>query len=476
VGGQGGMATSRYDLAVIGGGSAGFAAAIEGAELGARVLLVEEGTIGGTCVNVGCVPSKTLLAAAGVRNTAQGGRFRGIATSAGDVDLAAVVAQKDELVTELRKAKYLDVLDAYPNMTLRKGHAVVQGEGRLAVDGEELHVRGVVLATGARPWAPPIEGLAEAGYWTSTEALSPPRRPEHLLVLGGSAVGLEIGQMYARLGSRVTIVEALDRLAPGEDPDIGPELAGYLADEGITIHVGVTVRRIARTTQGYVVHATRAGGGTLTLTGDALLVATGRRPHTGGLGLEAAGVRRTARGAVEVNRRLETTVRGVYAAGDVTGEAMFVYVAAHQGTVAARNALSEGEGREEDLGAVPRVTFTDPAIAAVGLTETEARVRGLEVRVSVLPLRYVPRALANRDTRGFIKLVAETGTGRVVGVHILAPDAGEMITEGTLAVRYELTLEDLRDTLHPYLTFGEGLKLAALSFDKDVTKLSCCAG
>ncbi|MCL6594975.1 MAG: mercury(II) reductase [Firmicutes bacterium] len=470
------MATGRYDLAVIGGGSAGFAAAIEGARRGARVLLVEEGTIGGTCVNVGCVPSKTLLAAAEVRHTAQGGRFRGLATSSGEVDLAAVVAQKDELVAELRKAKYLDVLDAYPNIALRRGHATVRGAGRLSVDGDELTVRAVVLATGARPWAPPIDGLAQAGYWTSTEALSPPRRPQHLLVLGGSAVGLELGQMYARMGSQVTIVEALDRLAPGEDPSVGPALAEYLAEEGITSHVGVQVRRVSRTDKGYVVDAQEAGGGTLTLTGDALLVATGRRAHTQGLGLEEAGIERTGRGAVKVNRRLETTVPGVYAAGDVTGEAMFVYVAAHQGTVAAQNALSEGEGREEDLSAVPRVTFTDPSIAAVGLTEAEARAQGLDVRTSVLPLGYVPRALANRDARGFIKLVAEVGTDRIVGVHILAPSAGEMITEGTLAVRYELTLQDLRDTLHPYLTFGEGLKLAALSFDQDVTKLSCCAG
>ncbi len=466
----------KFDLAVIGGGSAGFAAAIYGAERGAKVLIVEQSTIGGTCVNVGCVPSKTLLAAAEVRHTAMRDDFRGLTTAGGGVDLAAVIAQKDELVGELRQAKYLDVLDAYPTIVLTRGRAQLSAPGRVQVAGEEVSAGGVVLATGARPWAPAIEGLEEAGYWTSTEALSPSHAPEHLLVLGGSAVGLEISQFYARLGTRVTVLEALGRLVPAEDASVGPELAGYLAKEGIVCHVGVTVRRVSRVGRTYTIDG-QVDGRAVTFTGDALLVATGRRPRTEGLNLEAAGVTLTAKGAIAVNRRLETTRPHTYAAGDVTGEAMFVYVAAHQGTVAAQNALAiDGAAREEDLGAVPRVTFTDPAVAAVGLTEEQARAGGLSVHSATLPLAYVPRALANRDTRGFVKIVAEVGSERVLGVHILAPNAGEMITEATLAVRYELTLQDLRDTMHPYLTFGEGLKLAAMSFDKDVTKLSCCAG
>lgn len=465
-----------YDLAVIGGGSAGFAAAIEGAEQGAKVLLVEESTIGGTCVNVGCVPSKTLLAAAEVRHTAMRDDFHGLSTAGGDVDLDAVIAQKDELVSELRKAKYLDVLDAYPAVTLARGKAVLQAPGRLSVKGEDVTAKAIILATGARPWAPPIEGLAEAGYWTSTEALSPTFRPEHVIILGGSAVGLEIGQFFARVGTRVTVLEALARLLPAEDEGVGAELARYLGDEGIASHVGVNVRRVSRSGRAYTLDA-EVEGRAASFTGDALLVATGRRPRTDGMNLEGIGVALTPKGGVEVNRRLETTAAGVYAAGDVTGEAMFVYVAAHQGTVAARNALaSEGEAVEEDLTAVPRVTFTDPAVAAVGLTAAQARATGLSVRESTLPLTYVPRALANRDTRGFVKIVAEAGSDRIVGVHVVSPNAGEMIAEATMAVRYELTLQDLKDTMHPYLTWGEGLKLAAMSFDKDVSKLSCCAG
>ncbi len=466
----------QFDLAVIGAGSAGFAAAIEGAEQGAQVLLVEQSTIGGTCVNVGCVPSKTLLAAADVRHTAMRDAFEGLTTSGGPVDLDAVIAQKDALVAELRQAKYLDVLAAYPAITLVRGHAELATPGRLQANGDLVSTGAIVLATGARPWTPPIAGLDEAGYWTSTEALAPPYAPEHLLVLGGSAVGLEISQFYARLGTRVTVLEVAGRLVPGEDAAIGPALAGYLADEGIASHVGVTVRRVFRSGRGYTIEA-EIDRRAVTFTGDALLVATGRRARTDGLNLAGAGVALTPKGAVQVNRSLETTAPRVYAAGDVTGEAMFVYVAAHQGTVAARNALAaDGARIEEDLTAVPRVTFTDPAVAAVGLTAEGARAQGLAVRSATLPLAYVPRALANRDTRGFITIVAEEASDRVVGVHILAPNAGEMITEATLAVRYELTLQDLRDTMHPYLTFGEGLKLAAMSFDRDVTKLSCCAG
>jgi mercuric reductase len=470
------MTAKHYDLAVVGGGSAGFAAAIEGARRGAQVLLVEASTMGGTCVNVGCVPSKTLLAAAQVRHEARCPAFPGLNTAAGEVDLDALVAQKNALVAELRQAKYLDVLDAYPSITLLRGRAVLEGPRRLRVGDIEVTSGAVVLATGARPWVPPIPGLAEAGYWTSTEALSPPYRPRHLLVLGGSAVGLELGQFYARMGSRVTVLEAMDRLLPGEDESIGPELARYLADEGVDSHTGVRVRRVVRSESTYTVEADM-GGRPVAWSGDALLVATGRRPYTEGMNLEAVGVARTPTGAIQVNRRLETSVPRIYAAGDVTGEAMFVYVAAHQGTVAARNALApEAEAVEEDLRAVPRVVFTDPAVAAVGLTAAQARAQGLWVRESILPLTHVPRALANRDTRGFVKIVAEEGTDRVVGVHVVSGHAGETMGEATMAVRFALTLQDLRDTMHPYLTYAEALRLAALSFDQDVTKLSCCAG
>lgn len=464
----------KYDLVVIGGGSAGFAAAIDGAEQGARVALVEAGLIGGTCVNVGCVPSKTLLAAAETRHTSLHSRFEGIRAVADAVDFSRVIGQKDALVAELRKAKYLDVLEAYPAITLLRGHARIESAERVWVDERPVGSGRVIITTGARAWAPPIEGLGAAGYWTSTEALAASGLPGHLVVIGASAVGLELAQMYARLGSRVTLLEALSRIAPAEDESVGPQLARYLLEEGIESHVSVQVLGVRHDAQGYEIDVEEAGR-THTLQGDRLLVATGRRPHTDGLGLAELGVKVSRTGAIEVDEFLETAAKGVYAAGDVTGKSMFVYVAAYQGTLAARNALGK-DPTAADLTAVPRVTFTDPAVASVGLTAEQAWAAGNTVMERTLPLDYVPRALANRDTRGFVKIVAEEGTERILGVHILSPHAGEMITEATMAVRFELTLQDIRDTLHPYLTFGEGLKLAAMSFTRDVSKLSCCAG
>lgn len=470
----------QTDLIVLGGGSAAFAAAIKAAELGKQVALVEGGLIGGTCVNVGCVPSKALIAAAEVRHTAQRHPFAGIERKELAVDFPRLIAEKDELVSDLRQAKYLDVLSAYPSIAWVRGMGRVLSARppKVAVDDQVIEGKRLVVATGAEPFIPPIPGLEGTPYWTSTEALAATELPESLVVLGGAAVGLELAQLYARLGTRVTVLEAMDRLVPQEDEDVSQGIAEALAAEGISVVTGAAVQSVAfegsRGSKGSFTAAVLVGGEERRFSGERLLLATGRRPKTRGFGLEEAGVKLDARGAVVVNEHLETSVPGVFAAGDVTGQAMFVYVAAYAGTLAAENAF--GKQRRFDLSALPKVTFTDPQIASVGLPEREARARGVTCRCSTLPLAYVPRALANRDTRGFVKVVAEEGTGRVLGVHILAPSAGEIIQPAVFAVKYEMTLDDIRDNFFPYLTMVEGLKLAALTFQKDVKKLSCCAG
>jgi len=465
-----------YDLLVLGGGSAGFAAAIRGAEAGRRVALVEAGTIGGTCVNVGCVPSKTLLAAARARATAAKTPFAGLGVHAAAPDWPAVMAQKRALVEELRQAKYLDVLAAYPTIQWVRGRGVLTGTDPVTLDvaGTTLVAPALVVATGAEPWVPPIDGLADTPFWTSTDALAAETLPEHLVVLGGSAVGLEIGQLYRRFGVAVTVLEALDRIVPAQDPEVSAALTDFLREEGLTVLPGAAVDSVAYDGRYFTVTA-RVGGQTRTVTGDRLLVATGRRPRTTGFGLLEHGVELNRQGAIVVDADLRSTVPTVYAAGDVTGQAMFVYVAAAQGGVAAANALGLGPVAH-DLDALPRVTFTDPQVASVGLTEAEAKRQGIAYECRTLPLAHVPRALANRDTRGLIKLVVERETEQVRGVHIVAPEAGEMIQVGVLAVKYEMTLADLTSLYFPYLTAVEGLKLAALTFHKDVTKLSCCAG
>jgi mercuric reductase len=473
IGAERALGDEAVDLAIVGGGSAGFAAAIRAADLGATAAIIEAGSLGGTCVNVGCVPSKTLIRAAEVFHRAGHHAFAGIRARPEPPDMGAIVRQKAELVAELQQAKYWDVLAAYPSIQLRRGRARFRSDGTLEVDGRPLRARKVLLAMGASPWAAPIPGLEETAYLTSTEALSLPELPNSLLVIGASAVGLEIAQLLARLGTKVTVLEALPRIVPAEDAEVGEGLAAYLREEGMDVYPGVTVKRVSGAPGAYRVEVDGEGK-VRTFTAEQLLVATGRRPNTKGMGLEEAGIRLGKKGEVHADEHLETTRQGVYAAGDVTGDPMFVYVAAHEGALAAENAL-QGNVRRIDLSVVPRVTFTDPAVASVGLTEAQARERGLPVAVAKLPLSHVPRALAARDTRGFIKLVADERTNLLVGAHILAPEAGEIIQQAAMAIRFGIRVDEIAGMLHPYLTLAEGLKLAAQTFEKDVARLSCCA-
>lgn len=463
----------ELDLAVVGGGSAAFAAAIRAADLGASVAIIESGALGGTCVNVGCVPSKTLIRAAEVFHRAGHHAFAGIRARLEPPDFRAVVEQKDALVAELQQAKYRDVLAAYPSVMLVKGKASLRPDGAVLGDGKPVRARKVVLAMGARPWAPPIPGLDTRPYLTSTEALSLTELPKSLIIIGASAVGLELAQFYACMGTRVTVLEALPGIVPMEDADVGDALAGYLREEGMQLYTDVAIWQVSGELGAYKVDVAQDGANH-TFEAEQLLVATGRRPSTKGMGLEQAGVRLGKKGEVVVDGHLETTRQGIYAAGDVAGDPMFVYVAAYAGALAAENAL-QGNARTCDLSVVPRVTFTDPAVASVGLTEAQARERGVEVAISKLPLAHVPRAIAARDTRGIIKLVADARTDLLLGAHILAPEAGEMIQEAAMAIRFGIRVEEIGAMLHPYLTHAEGIKLACQTFKKDVAKLSCCA-
>ncbi len=466
-------AGSEADVLIVGGGSAAFAAAIRAADLGASATIVEAETMGGTCVNVGCVPSKTMIRAAEKVHAASRNPFAGMTLSARVVDYAATVRQKDALVAELRKAKYADVLKAYPSVSYRQGAARFVAGGALTIDDQAVVASKIVIATGARPWTPPIPGLADTPHWNSTDALAATTLPSHLVVIGAGAVGIEIAQMMLRMGSKVTLLEALPGVVPNEDADVQHGLATALREEGMRVEVGVRIVRVAGRLGAYEV-AIEEGNRSEMIRGDALLMATGRRANTTALGLEEAGVRTNERGAILVDEHQRTSNPNIYAAGDVTGDPMFVYVSAHTGSVAAENALF-GDRVRRDLVGMPRVTFTDPAVASVGLTETEARKSGADVLVSKLGLEHVPRAIAARDTRGFIKLIVDPRTRLLLGAHILAPEAGETIQEIVMAIRHRITVDDIARAMHPYLTHAEGIKLAAQALGKDVSKLSCCA-
>lgn len=461
-------------VAIIGSGSGAFAAAIRAVEAGARVTMIERGALGGTCVNVGCVPSKIMIQAAHVAHVRAGSPFDdGISARAPDIDRKVLFAQQQARVEELRQSKYQSILDSHEAVTLVRGQAHFVDGRTLAIETESgaqqrLTFDRCLIATGARPAIPPIPGLADTPYWTSTEALESDTIPQRLAVIGSSVVAVELAQAFARLGSRVTIL-ARNTLFSREDPAIGVALTGVFRDEGIEVLEDTEADRVDYADEEFRL-TTRRGE----IRADRLLVASGRAPNTRALNLEAAGVETENNGAVIVDDHMHTRASHIYAAGDCTNQPQFVYVAAAAGTRAAVN-MTGGEAAL-DLRAMPAVVFTDPQVATVGLSEAEATLNGIEVDSRTLNLENVPRALANFDTRGFIKLVAEVGSNRLVGVQAVASNGGELIQTAALAVHHRMTVDELADRLFPYLTMVEGLKLAAQTFTKDVKQLSCCAG
>ena len=462
------------DLIVVGGGSAGFAAAIQAHEMGAKVIMVNSGPIGGTCVNVGCVPSKTLIRAAEDHYRAKLSRFEGIEHYSRVSDFAAIIGQKDELIASLRKEKYEDVIRAYEHIRLIEGEAKFISSDVIQVGALKLQAPRIIIATGSRPWIPPIPGLREANPLTSTTAFQMKRLPESIIVLGGRYVALECAQMLCRLGSDVTVLQRSHHILPTEDDDITESLARYLEQEGLHIETAVRVQNITRDNNGVCVHA-EVSGKARVFTAEQILCATGRRPITEDMGLGEAGVNVAEDGRVVVDEHLQTTAPGVFAAGDVIGEPAFVYAAAYEGNLAARNALG-ADVESRDYRALPWVIFTDPQVAGVGLNEKGAKQAGASVEVARMDLKHVPRALAARDTRGFIKLIKEGGSDRLLGARILAPEGGEQIMEPALAIRYGIGASGVASMFHPYLTQAEGIKLCAQGFMKDVSKLSCCSG
>lgn len=465
---------SGQHIAIIGSGGAAMAAALKAVEQGAKVTLIERGTIGGTCVNVGCVPSKIMIRAAHIAHLRSNSPFdEGITSRVPAVDRSKLLYQQQSRVEELRHAKYEGILDSNPAISVLHGEAMFKDGQNLIVrlnDGNERTVAfdRCLIATGASPSIPPITGLKETPYWTSTEALASDSIPKRLAVIGSSVVALELAQAFARLGSQVTIL-ARSTLFFREDPAIGEAITIAFRAEGITVLKHTQTSHVAYEDSEFVL-ATGYGE----IHADQLLVATGRTPNTRNLALDAAGITVNAQGAIVIDKGMRTSATHIYAAGDCTDQPQFVYVAAAAGTRAAINMT--GGDATLNLTAMPAVVFTDPQVATVGYSEAEAHHDGIETDSRLLTLDNVPRALANFDTRGFIKLVIEEGSGRLIGVQAVAPEAGELIQTAVLAIRNRMTVQELADQLFPYLTMVEGLKLAAQTFSKDVKQLSCCAG
>jgi mercuric reductase len=461
-------------VAVIGSGGAAMAAALKAAENGASVTLIERGTIGGTCVNTGCVPSKIMIRAAHVAHLRSESPFDGGLTAAAPtVSRDRLLKQQQGRVEELRHAKYESILDSSDAVSVIRGTARFKDGQTLTIalaEGGEREVTfdRCLIATGASATRLPIPGLDGTPYWTSTEALASEAIPERLAVIGSSVVALELAQAFARLGSHVTVL-ARRTLFSGEDPAVGEAVTAAFRAEGIEVRTQTQASAVSYASGEFVLTTDKGE-----LRADNLLIATGRSPNTEGLQLERAGVEQDQRGGILIDKGMRTSAANIYAAGDCTDQPQFVYVAAAAGTRAAIN-MTGGDAKL-DLDAMPAVVFTDPQVATVGYSEAEAKRAGFETDSRTLTLDNVPRALANFDTRGFIKLVAEVGSGRLLGVQAVAPEAGEIIQTAVIAIRARMTVEDLANQLFPYLTMVEGLKLAAQTFSKDVKQLSCCAG
>lgn len=458
-----------HDLVILGAGPAALAAIRQARAGGFRVAVVERAAIGGTCLNAGCVSSKVLLKA--IRGAPAPDRgFGGVTVRPDAPDLAALVGEKDTLVSALRDQQYREVVDA-------EGVELIEGEARfvdpatVSVNGRVLRGQAFLVATGAGPVAPLISGLRDHGFLTSTTALQLTEVPGRLAVLGTTGVGLELGQCFSRLGSDVVFLDAAERIAPHEEPEVSSVIAEVFHAEGVGVIAPARIRAIER--KRWCQIRFESGGREQVVEVDEVLVAVGRRPNTGDLGLSEAGVSKDDRGAIVVDRFLRTTNPRVFAAGDVTSGYPLVCVAAAQGEVAARNALLH-TGETLDLTGVPRVTFTTPEIAVAGLTEADARVAGHEVKTAVLELARVPRAIVNGDQRGLVKLVADAEIGRLLGASMVGEGAGEAIQAAVLAIRAGMTTAELASTFYPHLTMVEGLKLAAQSFVRDPSTTRCC--
>ncbi|MEX3631881.1 mercury(II) reductase [Rothia sp. LK2492] len=459
----------EFDLVVVGSGGAGMAAAIEARRAGSTVLVVERGTIGGTCVNIGCVPSKTLLAAASTRQAALTNPFPGAPTAAMGVDLGSLVEQKDQLITQLRETKYADVAEAH-GFEVCSGEASFWDPDTLVIDGKPVTTSSIVLATGAVPARPKdVTGLGEVKYLTSTTAMELTELPESMIIIGGGYVGIEQAQLFAGLGVQVTIV---GRIAPTAEPEMTAILRHTLIQEGIRV-VQEHATSVAQEHE-HIQVRTLSGR---SLQAERLLVATGRRPSTDYLNLAAAGIATDCDGFIRVDEHQRTTNQKVFAAGDVTAAPQYVYVAAATGKAAATNAVRidpRATVAEVDYTGLPAVIFSRPQLATAGFTEAAARAAGHRCESRVLSFKDLPRALVNHDTRGAIKMIAETGTDRILGISIIGDHAAELLLPATYAITAGMTTRHIADTWAPYLTFSEALRLVAGTFHNEMPT-SCCA-
>jgi len=475
--GDNGFENSSFDLIIIGGGSGAFSAAIKAESMGLNTLMVNGGLdFGGTCVNVGCVPSKNLIRAAEAAHNATHSNFKGVIPRGVDIDFKQVIKDKKELVATLQQKKYMDVVSEFQFLTMKTGWAKFTDEKSIIVDGKDEYTAiKFIIATGATTNIPDIEGLNDVGYLTNVSLFDLEEQPESITIMGAGYIGLEIAMAYSRLGTKVRIIEFTDRVLRSQTPDISEALEAQMRDEGIEILPNFRAFKVEKEGEQTIIHCKCPDGSTKKLVEPGkLVIATGTRANTQKLGLDNIGLRLDEKGHVMVNEKMETNLSHIFAVGDVTDTPAFVYTAAFEGKTATENAFTSA-GNVVDYSSLPWVVFTDPQIAGAGMDETQAEALNIPFEVSNLPLKEVPRSIAANDTRGFIKLIRNTETDKLIGARVVAPEGGELIQQLSMAIKYGITVKELAESFYPYLTLSEGIKLAAITFGKDVSTLSCCA-
>ena len=459
------MADTQFDLVVIGGGPGGYVCAIRAAQLGLKTACVEKrGALGGTCLNVGCIPSKALLHSSHkYEEVAHGLAAHGIKVNGASFDLAGMMGRKDKVVTDLTKG--IEFLFQKNKVTYVKGAGRFVAPNKIAVANgaaeQTMEAKNVVIATGSEVMPLPGVDIDEKQIVSSTGALALAKVPGHMVVVGGGYIGLEMGSVWRRLGAKVTVVEFLDRIVPGMDAEIAKTFQRVLTKQGMTFRLGTKVTAAKRSGSGVTLTLEPAGGGkSETLEADVVLVAIGRRPHTNGLGLETIGVAVDNKGRIATDGHFRTNVAGVYAIGDVITGPMLAHKAEEEGVAVAE--ILAGQAGHVNYETVPGVVYTWPEVAAVGKSEEELKSAGIAYKAGKFPFTANSRARCNADTDGFVKILADAKNDRVLGVHVIGPDAGTLIHECVMAMEFGASAEDIARAFHGHPTLNEAVKEAAL--------------
>ncbi len=465
----------RFDLIIIGSGAGAFAAAIKANEMQAHTLMINAGLpLGGTCVNVGCVPSKNLLKVGELAYRAQHHGFGSIHIPQVHIDFARAIDEELETVAELRQQKYSDVLANLEHVTFLEARAHFVSSHEVEANGQRYSGDRFILAVGSTAQPPLIPGIEKVGYLTHIEALRNKHQPRRLLVIGAGPVALEFSQMFRHFGSEVTMVVRGDRLYKKTEPEISDALEQYFQDEGIAIHKQATVENL-HTENDQKIATIHSDGRDSEIGFDELLIGTGKTANTTGLGLDVAGVRLNERQAIRVNGWYQTNVPHIYAVGDAVDlPKRLETTAGREGSYAAINLLTGVNQKKIDYDLVPSVVFTYPAVADVGILDEEVGEHGIQCYCGTVYFDKLPKSLIMKDTRGAIKIVAERESDRIVGIHVIAPYAEELINEAMYILRARMTIDDVIDSLTVFPTLSESIKYAALSFRTDIDRISCC--